>query len=155
MAFDESLTVRAPVARCGLLLHGVCDSSAIRLVRHELTRDPMKRQFVYWLTLSSHFPLPAADFDSEGCKRIGAVAKTTIVCQLWTALWPALDGLATVAADTTVPPAMYIIVGDHMPPQLLSEGNRQREEAASTFEEDHLPFSTTEVPFLILDPDGI
>ena len=151
MRFDDQLASGTPIARCGRLFHGICDSTAIAAVRGELTRDPRRRQFVYWLTLSSHFPLGAPDYESEGCHSLGAAARTALVCQLWTALWPALDRLAALAADTTTPPALYVIVGDHMPPQLLSHGSR-RDARASRFQEDRLPFSSTEVPFLVLEP---
>ena len=156
--FDEELSRMPDIAKCGRLFHGACDSSAVDIVRRELTRHPEQRQFVYWLTLSTHFPLGSPDYDSEGCNAVGRAGRIPLVCQLWTALWPSLTGLAEIAADTTVPPAWYVIVGDHMPPQLLNEGynhpsypprDRQR---PSRFQEDRLAFSTVEVPYLELRP---
>jgi hypothetical protein len=158
MVFDEDLSTMPDIAKCGRLFHGACDSSAVAIVRRELTRDPERRQLVYWLTLSTHFPLGSPDYDSEGCSAMGRAGRIPLVCQLWTALWPSLTGLAGIAADTTVAPAWYIIVGDHMPPQLLAEGynhpsypprDRQR---PSRFQEDRLAFSTMEVPYLELRP---
>lgn len=158
MVFDDDLSKVPGVVKCGRLFHGACDSSAVAIVRRELTRNPDQRQFVYWLSLSTHFPLGSADYDSEGCKAVGSAGRIPLVCQLWTALWPALTGLAEIAADTTVSPAWYVIVGDHMPPQLLAEGynhpsypprDRQR---PSRFQEDRLAFSTMEVPYLELRP---
>ena len=158
MVFDDDLSKLPEIAKCGRLFHGACDSSAVSVVRSELTRNPQQRQFVYWLTLSTHFPLGSPDYDSEGCQAVGTSGRIPLVCQLWTALWPSLKGLAEIAADTTVPPAWYVIVGDHMPPQLLAEGynhpsypprDRQR---PSRFQEDRLAFSTLEVPYLELRP---
>ena len=158
IVFDDELSKIPDIAKCGRLFHGACDSSAVSIVRNELTRNPEQRQFVYWLTLSTHFPLGSADYDSEGCNAVGSAGRIPLVCQLWTALWPSLTGLAEIAADTTVAPAWYIIVGDHMPPQLLPEGynhpsypprDRQR---PSRFQEDRLAFSTMEVPYLELRP---
>ncbi|MGH7639136.1 MAG: sulfatase-like hydrolase/transferase [Gemmatimonadaceae bacterium] len=158
MEFDDDISKRPNIARCGRLFHGVCDSTALSLVREELTRDPERKQFVYWLTLTSHFPLGSAEFGSEGCNAVGDAGEIPLVCQLWTALWPALTGLAEMAGDTTVPPAWYIIVGDHMPPQLLSAGDthpsdppRDRQ-LPSRFGEDRLAFSTSRVPFIELRP---
>lgn len=158
MEFDDDISKRPNIAKCGRVFHGVCDSTALSLVREELTRDRERRQFIYWLTLSSHFPLGGPEYGSDGCNAVGDAGKIPLVCQLWTALWPALTGLAEMAADTTVPPAWYIIVGDHMPPQLLSAGNNhpsyppRDRQMPSRFEEDRLAFSTSKVPFIELRP---
>lgn len=158
MEFDDDISKRPNIAKCGRVFHGVCDSTALSLVREELTRDPARKQFLYWLTLTSHFPLGSPEYGSDGCNAVGDAGKIPLVCQLWTALWPALSGLAEMAADTTVPPAWYIIVGDHMPPQLLSVGYNhpsyppRDRQLPSRFEEDRLAFSTSKVPFIELRP---
>lgn len=158
MEFDDDISKRPNIAKCGRVFHGVCDSTALSLVREALTRDPERKEFVYWLTLTSHFPLGSAEYGSDGCNAVGDAGRIPLVCQLWTALWPALTGLAELAADTTVPPAWYIIVGDHMPPQLLSAGNNhpsyppRDRQMPSRFEEDRLAFSTSKVPFIELRP---
>lgn len=157
LVFDDQLSTMPGMVKCGRLFHGACDSSAVAVVRNELTRNSEQRQFVYWLTLSTHFPLGKPDHGSEGCRAVGSSGRIPLVCQLWTALWPSLTGLAKMAADTSVPPAWYIIVGDHVPPQILGGGpnpsssprDRQR---PNRFQESRLAFSTTDVPYLELRP---
>lgn len=121
MAFDSDFDHPRPMARCGALFHGICDSSMVGALRAELTKDPERRQFIYWLTLTSHFPIVPNSGAPDVCARLGEAGRNAQVCDLWSSLWPVLDGVAALAADSTVPPAWYVIVGDHAPPRLLSE----------------------------------
>lgn len=124
IAFREELQAEHRHVECGMVFHGVCDSSFTKIIRNELTRAPVRRQFVYWLTLSSHFPLdPRTGSSGMPCATLGAVGREEGVCSLWRALWPVIEGMARLAEDPAVPPAWYIIVGDHPPPQLFSDTN--------------------------------
>ncbi|MGH7677197.1 MAG: sulfatase-like hydrolase/transferase [Gemmatimonadaceae bacterium] len=122
MLFREELRANARLPECGAVFHGVCDSTMARVVRAELKRAPGKRELIYWLTLSSHFPIdPRTGGSGAACESLGRFGKEREICALWNALWPALQGIAGLAADTTLPPAWYIIAGDHAPPQLFSD----------------------------------
>lgn len=142
---------------CGMLFHGPCDQAVIARVRDELRRPGGERSFVYWLTLSSHFPLdPRAPRNPTACRAIGRAGTDDEACALWSAVWPVFEGVAALAADTTLPPAWYILVGDHAPPRIFERRVREGEPGAAPgdrgFAADRHPFIREEVPFIELRP---
>jgi hypothetical protein len=133
MLFQPELQQGRRLPECGTLFHGVCDSSIVPLIREELGREPSRRQLIYWLTLTSHFPLFAAGSpESTACRTLGAVGQEPDICTLWSAVWPALEGIGRLAADTTLPSAWYVIVGDHGPPELMTD--------STLFDQRRVPF---------------
>ena len=142
---------------CGMMFHGPCDSAVISRVRDELRRPMGERAFIYWLTLSSHFPLdPRAPRNAAACGAIGRAGTDDEACALWSAVWPVFEGVAALAADTTLPPAWYILVGDHAPPRIFERPGRGGEADATRgdrrFAADRHPFLRDEVPFIELRP---
>lgn len=142
---------------CGMLFHGPCDDAVIARVRDELRRPAGERSFVYWLTLSSHFPLdPRAPRNPAACRAIGQAGTDAEACALWSAIWPVFEGIAALAADTTLHPAWYILVGDHGPPRIFDRpGPGTDTEAGSDgrrFASDRHPFLRDQVPFIELRP---
>jgi hypothetical protein len=122
MRFQEELQAGTRHPECGTVFHGICDSSMIAVVREELTRSPEKRELIYWLTLSSHFPIDPRNAPSgPACQALGRIGREREVCSLWSAIWPVLEGVARLASDRSLPPAWYIVSGDHAPPQLFSD----------------------------------
>lgn len=111
-----------PLPRCGVMFHGVCDSAVVSLLRRDLAREPERRELLYWLTLSTHFPLdPRIPDTGAPCDAVGAAGKRAGVCTLLNGIAPVLDGVARIAADSTLPPAWYVIAGDHTPRLLRPE----------------------------------
>jgi hypothetical protein len=105
----------------------------LEVMRGELTRRPGGKRFVYWLTLTSHFPLaPGSPRSSEVCSAAGLTSDA--VCAQWTALWPVLRGIASLASDSTLPPAWYVVVGDHSPHLLIADDD--------VYSRDRVPYVT-------------
>lgn len=142
---------------CGMLFHGPCDSAVISRIRDELRRPAGERSFVYWLTLSSHFPLdPRAPRRATACRAIGPAGADAGGCALWSAVWPVFEGIAALAADTTLPSAWYIVVGDHGPPRIFDREGRETDTTSAAgqrrFAADRHPFLRDEVPYIELRP---
>lgn len=152
MLFADELNPRKSAPRCGLMFNGPCDASVASLLRAQLSSGGGRR-FVYWLTLSSHFPLdPRAPTSRDACAGLGSAGRTEEACALWSSLWPVVEGVAAIAADTSLPPAWYILVGDHAPPQLPGEVGAPSARQANAYAEDRLPFALDEVSFIELRP---
>jgi hypothetical protein len=131
--FREELQADDPLSECGLLFRGICDSNFKSLIQQELTDDTQRREFIYWVTLDTHFPLDPRRTPPDGaCTTLGAVGGERSVCAVWTMLWPVMQDVAALASDPSIPPAWYIIVGDHSPPALTSDPH--------FYHQDRVPF---------------
>jgi hypothetical protein len=114
--FRSELRAAGTLPDCGLAFRGVCDSAFAGILAEELKRDPKQRQFLYWLTLGTHFPLdPRGGSNEVRCDQLGAAAAAGR-CVYARGIWSVLDVVARLAEDPTLPLAWYVIVGDHPPP---------------------------------------
>jgi len=127
MLFAEQLGPIIGSRRCALLFDGICDEDAISVV-HGLLRERADsgRQFVYWLTLDSHFPVEhfATPHRVFPCNADPVTARYPDLCAevgIWRSV---MEDVAAMAADPSVPPTWFVIVGDHTPP-FLSGSIRQ------------------------------
>ena len=115
--FGEEL-VAAGLRECGGVFPGACDRDVPRVLAARL-KEAERPQFVYWLTLNSHLPVPPGrNLDVGHCERVSAVlaAEYPMICRQF-AIWDALD--AALVREITAPdfpPTDILIVGDHMPP---------------------------------------
>lgn len=128
-------------AKCGAIFRGPCDEDVARRYRQELLGGaPTDRRFVYWLTLSSHFPVDhsAARPDAFDCGRLPEIGQDPTVCDLVRIWSTTLAAIRDVALDPRLPRTRFVIVGDHSPPFL--EGGRRD------------LFSDSAVPFVELLP---
>jgi hypothetical protein len=113
---DQLLAQGLP--ECGGVFPGACDREVPRLLADRL-KHADKPQFVYWLTLNSHLPVPPGEnLDDTHCQDIApTIAKDyPMICRQF-AIWHDLD--AALAKEITAPdfpPTDILIVGDHMPP---------------------------------------
>ncbi len=124
-----------PKEWCGTVVRGTCDDIAVETVMDLLRDDREGRQFVYWLTLTTHWPYDRSygakerlcasalgrPEDSDACDLVNGLART----------------LAVIAQRLpTLPPAeppYVLVVGDHRPPAL-------RRHIADLFSADLVPF---------------
>lgn len=114
--FGEEL-VAAGSARCPGVFNGACDKTVPALLAGLLQSD--RPQFLYWLTLNSHLPVPvSAMLDDPDChgRQYAGVEMTNSVCRLIQVLTDTDDGLAAMLAAPGLSPTEILIVGDHMPP---------------------------------------
>ena len=115
--FAEDLVGRG-MRECGGVFAGACDRDVPPLLAAQL-KQGKRPQFVYWLTLNSHLPVPPGlNLDVDHCERISATLaeQYPMICRQF-AIWSAIDAALVkeiTAAD--FPPTDILIVGDHMPP---------------------------------------
>jgi len=117
MLFREDLLGRG-AEKCGGVFPGACDRDVPALIGERL-KQAKGKQFVYWLTLNSHIPVPASDqLRTRDCARFDAALARdhAMICRLFS-LWSGTnDSLARMLADPDLPPTDILIVGDHAPP---------------------------------------
>lgn len=103
---------------CGGVFPGPCDRDVPARIGDRLKRAE-GRQFVYWLTLNSHIPVPASEqLRTKNCARFDPVLARdhAMICRLFI-MWNDInDGLARMLTDPDLPPTDVLIVGDHAPP---------------------------------------
>lgn len=120
---------------CDGVFPGACDRDVPARIGERLKRSDGK-QFVYWLTLSSHLPVPDSKaLGTDRCERFDpALAREhAMICRLFV-LWRQIDNsLAKMLTDPALPPTDVLIVGDHAPPFLDRTQRRQ-------FESDRVPW---------------
>lgn len=103
---------------CGGVFPGACDRDVPRQLAAQL-KAATKPQFIYWLTVNSHLPVPTgSNLNVDRCGQVSPELseKFPMVCRQ-VGLWSQLD--AAFVKEITAPdfPATDIlIVGDHMPP---------------------------------------
>jgi len=103
---------------CGGVFPGACDRDVPRVLAERL-KQAQKPQFVYWLTLNSHLPVPPGrNLDVGHCERVSATlaAEFPMICRQF-AIYDAID--AALVREITAPdfpPTDILLVGDHMPP---------------------------------------
>ena len=123
---------------CGGVFPGACDRDVPRVLAERL-KQAERPQFVYWLTLNSHLPVPPGrNLNVGNCERISPTlaAEYPMICRQF-AIWDAVD--AALVREITAPdfpPTDILIVGDHMPPYFDRRHRRQ--------------FASDRVPWLLL-----
>lgn len=119
---------------------GTCDTATASWIgNHLLRRNGTQPEFVYWVTLNSHLPVPA-DPDvapSTRCDTKMELQGSRSLCS-WFRIISALHGSVQQLALDVNRPTMFILVGDHAPP-FHEPMVRSR-------------FSATDVPYVILAP---
>lgn len=124
LVFREALS-RAGARTCVGVFPGVCDRDVPAILARKLA-DAKRPQFLYWLTVNSHLPVPAAGpLGTEDCleRRPGFAVRNGSICRLATVIEEVNQALAKVLLAPGFPDADILIVGDHMPP-FFDHGSR-------------------------------
>lgn len=134
-SFLENMGSIASKRKCGTAFPGICDTDLIRTMADTLRNG---RQFSYALTINSHLPLPPATrFDGIlDCTKLPIVL-TKVRCALAQHWRRVFNSVADNASRSDIMPTVFVIVGDHSPPLMVSG--------------DH-NFSSNRVPYIILSP---
>jgi hypothetical protein len=117
LVFREELVGKG-AGTCGGVFPGACDRDVPTMIGERLKRAEGK-QFVYWLTLNSHIPVPASEqLQTKNCAKFDpALARDhAMICRLFSLWGDTNDGLARMLTDPDLPPTDVLIVGDHAPP---------------------------------------
>lgn len=106
------------LSNCGGVFPGVCDREMPRVLAARL-KAAKKPQFVYWLTVNTHLPVPlGVNLNAENCERLSPVLakEFPMICRQF-AIWDDIDAaLVEQITAPDFPPTDILIVGDHMPP---------------------------------------
>lgn len=117
MSFGPDLITRG-TGTCSGVFPGACDRDVPPLIAQTLTnRDNGHPQFIYWLTVNSHLPVPAAsDLHTRSCEAMNLTGEKPMVCRMFSIWSDISDSLTAVLTRHDLPPTDVLIVGDHMPP---------------------------------------
>jgi hypothetical protein len=130
--------LKSGAAACLGLFDGACDRD-IPARMTSILKSAKSPQFIYWLTLNSHFPVPAsAPLHTARCDRFDAelARDRPMTCRMLMLWNESFAALANEVSKPGFPPTDILIVGDHMPPFY---SRKQRE-----------GFETDVVPWLLL-----
>ena len=96
--------------------NGVCDSALTDVVAKEFADAKDSKKFVYWLTLTSHFPYTQTDMHEPGldCQKYGLFEGD--VCNNMRLEAQFFDDLGELIKKPEMKGVEVIVVGDHMPP---------------------------------------
>lgn len=115
---DAVIRAAGDVPLCGSIFRGPCDAAVGPVFTHLLQVPAGSRRFVYWLTLSAHFPADshAAEGSSFDCRIWAPLAEDESACML-ARIWSRdLAAVRATALASGLPPTRFVIVGDHAPP---------------------------------------
>jgi phosphoglycerol transferase MdoB-like AlkP superfamily enzyme len=130
----------AGLPTCDGAFPGICDSAIAGWISRTLLVPPRKRpQFVYWVTLNSHLPVPAHPdlAPDRTCELNPALSDSASLCS-WFRLVQNVHGSVQEMAVSATRPTVFVVVGDHAPPF----GDPELREM----------FSRHSVPYIVLTP---
>jgi hypothetical protein len=134
LLFHDALARRG-AAECTGVFDGSCDRDVPAIIARSL-KSAKSPQFIYWLTLNSHFPVPSdKGLHTDRCAAFAPeIAETRPMACRMLLLWDeAFGALTHEMTQTDFPETDVLIVGDHMPPFY---SRKQR----SAFEKDDVPW---------------
>lgn len=134
MVFRDGL-IGAGAGRCSGVFPGACDRDVPRILAQRL-RAAREPQFLYWLTVNSHLPVPATEpLGTKDCleRHPDFPVRNGSVCRLATVIEGTEDAVARMVLAPDFPDADVLIVGDHMPP-FFDHGSRAQ------FDGSHVPW---------------
>jgi phosphoglycerol transferase MdoB-like AlkP superfamily enzyme len=149
MGFDET-QFRSDFHRQGLpecvgAVLGTCDAAIAQWIGTKLGDGRSSPQFVYWVTLNSHLPVPVPVPPSIGgessCSTVIPLADDPSLCSWYELIANVHRSIADLAMANSARPTVFVVVGDHAPP----------------FADPRLRglFSGTTVPYVVLIPRSI
>ena len=137
----ERLLKREGLPVCHGAFPGICDASIAHWIGSSLLSvDQQKPEFIYWVTLNSHIPVPAhPDLpDDSVCATQPALQNSIPLCSWFRLVRSVHQSVQQTALGATARPTIFILVGDHAPP--FSDPKLRSQ------------FSSTQVPYVMLTP---
>jgi len=131
---------KAGLPKCAGAFVGICDAAIADWLAQRLDRQQPDPQFLYWMTLNSHLPVPVPSaFPAEGsCSTSPALGQYPALCSWYHLVFNVHDSVARMAMSKTARPTVFVVVGDHAPPFANPTLRSQ--------------FSDTVVPYILLIP---
>jgi phosphoglycerol transferase MdoB-like AlkP superfamily enzyme len=97
---------------------GTCDAATSAWIGDQLEKDSGSPQFVYWVTLNSHLPVPIPNLvkDPPSCSDSSITAENRAICSWYQLVFNVHRSVSELALRSTTRPTIFLIVGDHAPP---------------------------------------
>jgi phosphoglycerol transferase MdoB-like AlkP superfamily enzyme len=127
-------------AMCYGAFPGICDADAAQWIAGRLlTHRDGRPDFVHWVTLNSHLPVPLLgnNYPLQQCAAVG-IDRQRSLCNWFALVLRVHESVASLALRPGLRPTVFVIVGDHAPPFIREDTRNQ--------------FSQTLVPFVVLVP---
>jgi phosphoglycerol transferase MdoB-like AlkP superfamily enzyme len=137
--FQEGLQRRG-LPLCPGAFPGICDAAASAWIGDRLQRNSDSPQFIYWVTLNSHLPVPIPNMVqfAPGCGDRPVTAENPALCSWFQLEFNVHRSVAELALRETARPTVFLVVGDHAPPFSSAKLRSQ--------------FSDQVVPYVLLVP---
>jgi hypothetical protein len=137
--FREGLQRRGlPV--CPGAFPGICDDAASAWIGDQLQQSSDSPEFIYWVTLNSHLPVPIPNMvkSPPACEGSRMTAESPALCSWYQLEFNVHRSVVELAMREMTRPTVFLVVGDHAPP-FSSERLRSQ-------------FSDEVVPYVLLVP---
>jgi hypothetical protein len=134
---------RDGAAMCDGSFPGICDEDVAQWIGDWLLAHSDGRpDFVHWVTLNSHLPVPQVgkNLSLQQCAAVG-IDRQQSLCSWFMLVFHVHQSVASLALRPGLRPTVFVIVGDHAPPFMRAATRNQ--------------FSQTRVPFVMLVPRSI
>jgi phosphoglycerol transferase MdoB-like AlkP superfamily enzyme len=97
---------------------GMCDADVAKWIDHRLEEPTENPQFLYWVTLNSHLPVPVPSPLKAGapCTFAPSLAREPALCSWYQLIANVHQSVADLAVSRLGRPTVFAIVGDHAPP---------------------------------------
>jgi hypothetical protein len=121
---------------------GTCDAAIAEWIGARLERRDANPDFVYWVTLNSHLPVPIPSPLAAGaaCSLTPLLSHEAPLCSWYQLVANVHQSVSQVAMSELSRPTVFVLVGDHAPPFADPELRSQ--------------FSSELVPYIMLVPRG-
>ncbi|MGA7520964.1 MAG: sulfatase-like hydrolase/transferase [Acidobacteriaceae bacterium] len=129
---------------CPGVFPGICDTAIVHWIgKRFLAGGSQKPQFVYYMTLNSHIPLPLTPGlpPDNLCSSAAVLQSSEALCSWFRIIHAVHASVAQLALQEVSRPTIFVLVGDHAPPFATPSLREQ--------------FSQTVVPYVILMPRAL
>jgi hypothetical protein len=119
---------------------GTCDAAVAKWIERRLAQQEPNPNFVYWVTLNSHLPVPtpAPLLAGESCSLTPLLSQQPAFCSWYQLVANVHHSVSQVALSELARPTVFVIVGDHAP-GFANQALRSQ-------------FSSEVVPYVVLAP---
>jgi phosphoglycerol transferase MdoB-like AlkP superfamily enzyme len=119
---------------------GTCDAAVAQWVGQRLGQPDSKPEFVYWVTLNSHLPVPtpAPLANREPCSLTPLLSQEPAFCSWYQLVANVHHAVSQAALSRPARATIFVVVGDHAPGFANATVRHQ--------------FSSEEVPYIVLIP---
>ncbi len=122
IGFDESWfkegLQRSGLPVCPGAFSGICDAAASEWIGDQLQKNSDSPQFIYWVTLNSHLPVPVPNMvkSPPSCEGSRMIAESPTLCSWYQLEFNVHRSVAELAMREAARPTVFLVVGDHAPP---------------------------------------